>query len=177
MTAPLVVLAVLSVFGGALNLPFGDSWHILATFLEPVLELETPDGVVVIEAKSTASDSLKFLLASLAAATAFAGIAAGYFLWRRSVDRPELEPELLKNAWYVDAALARTVSGPVTALAEGAAWYDSYAIDGAVEGVATGVGQGGGLLRKVQNGFVRSYALVMVGGVVAVLAFLLVVTR
>jgi len=177
MTLPLVVLAAFSIVGGLLNLPFGDAWHVLGNFLQPVLELETANGPISLEAKSTVSSGGKFALAGIAAAAALGGVAAGVLLWRRSVDRPELEPAVLQNAWYVDATLARAVSGPVTKAAEGAAWYDKFAIDGAVEGVADGVGGTGRLLRTVQNGFVRSYALIMVAGIVGILVFLGLVAR
>ena len=48
-------------------------------------------------------------------------------------------------------------------------------VDGAVEGGALGVAGIGQQLRKVQNGFVRSYALSLVGGVLLVVVALLAV--
>jgi NADH-quinone oxidoreductase subunit L len=54
-------------------------------------------------------------------------------------------------------------------------WLDNRGVDGAVNGVAAGFGGGSGRLRRVQNGFVRSYALSMLGGTVLVVASLLAV--
>ncbi len=44
-----------------------------------------------------------------------------------------------------------------------------------MHGVAAGIGGGSGRLRRVQNGFVRSYALSIFGGAALVLAALLLV--
>ena len=44
---------------------------------------------------------------------------------------------------------------------------DRVGVDGAVEGGSAAVGGLAGVLRKVQNGFVRSYALSLLGGVAA----------
>mgnify|MGYP006139862217 CR=1 FL=1 len=46
---------------------------------------------------------------------------------------------------------------------------------GLVHGLAAGIGGGSGRLRRVQNGFVRSYALSMFGGAALVVAALLLV--
>ena len=54
-------------------------------------------------------------------------------------------------------------------------WLDNRGVDGAVNGVAAAFGGGSGRLRRVQNGFVRSYALSMFGGALLVVAALLVV--
>ena len=47
-------------------------------------------------------------------------------------------------------------------------------MDGAVNGVATLVREGGGQLRKLQTGYVRNYALGLAAGVVVLLAWTLV---
>jgi NADH-quinone oxidoreductase subunit L len=48
-------------------------------------------------------------------------------------------------------------------------------VDGVVNGVAAGFGGGSARLRRVQTGFVRSYALSMLGGSIALIAVLLAV--
>ena len=52
---------------------------------------------------------------------------------------------------------------------------DRAVIDGFVNGTAALVGTFGGTLRKVQNGFARSYALTMLAGVTLVLAVALLI--
>ncbi len=54
-------------------------------------------------------------------------------------------------------------------------WVDNRGVDGAVNGVAAAFGGGSGRLRRAQTGFVRSYALSMLGGSVLVVASLLAV--
>ena len=54
-------------------------------------------------------------------------------------------------------------------------YFDMRGVDGAVNGMAAGFGGGSARLRKTQTGFVRSYALSMLGGTIAVVAVLLAV--
>jgi NADH-quinone oxidoreductase subunit L len=53
--------------------------------------------------------------------------------------------------------------------------FDRQGVDDVVEGTALGVGGTGSVLRLVQTGFVRSYALsLLIGTVIVVLALLAV---
>ena len=52
---------------------------------------------------------------------------------------------------------------------------DEYAVDGAAEGTAVGFSGIAGGLRRLQNGYVRSYALSLLGGAALVVLALLVV--
>ena len=54
-------------------------------------------------------------------------------------------------------------------LARSLVFVDSKGVDGAAGGLAALVGGHLAGLRKLQNGFVRSYALTMLAGVVAIL--------
>jgi NADH-quinone oxidoreductase subunit L len=54
-------------------------------------------------------------------------------------------------------------------------YFDNRGVDGVVTGLAAGFGGGSARLRRTQTGFVRSYALSMLGGTVAVVAVLLAV--
>mgnify|MGYP006883441288 CR=1 FL=1 len=65
------------------------------------------------------------------------------------------------------------MGGPGRSLFDGFALFDKGAVDGAVNGVATGVRQLGQGLRVLQPGFVRQYALGLIGGVVVVVAALI----
>ena len=76
---------------------------------------------------------------------------------------------------YGDAINDAVVVQPGMALTRGLVTTDRSAVDGLFTGgaaVVAGLGQG---LRRAQNGFVRSYALSILAGVVLVLAALLVV--
>jgi NADH-quinone oxidoreductase subunit L len=77
-------------------------------------------------------------------------------------------------AWYIDWAYDHFVARPgETFAAFSAAVLDSRLIDGAVNGVATVVRVGGERLRRIQSGYVRSYALGIVAGLVVLAAYVL----
>jgi len=54
-------------------------------------------------------------------------------------------------------------------------YFDLKGVDGVVNGVAAGLGGSSGRFRRIQNGFVRSYALSMFGGAAMLIAALLLV--
>jgi NADH-quinone oxidoreductase subunit L len=60
-------------------------------------------------------------------------------------------------------------------LVRGLVFLDNRGVDGAVNTLAAGLGGGSGRLRRLQTGFVRSYALSMLAGTAVVLAVLLAV--
>ena len=76
---------------------------------------------------------------------------------------------------YFDALNENLLMRPGQYLTRALVFADNRGIDGAVSGVAAGIGGGSGRLRRVQNGFVRSYALSMFGGALLVVAALLLV--
>jgi NADH-quinone oxidoreductase subunit L len=167
MTLPLIILAALSLLGGLLDLPW---WHsgISAplSWLDPVLGLHqhVPSGSV----------GVRFVLSIADAIIALVGVGAGWRIWRSSVVQPKLEPVVLQRAWYFDYAIDLFIARPSTVIARVASEFDKRVIDGAVVGVAVAIRQGGLGLRKIQTGFVRQYALGIVLGSVALLAFMLV---
>jgi NADH-quinone oxidoreductase subunit L len=53
------------------------------------------------------------------------------------------------------------------------AWFDATFVDGAVNGVGRVVREGGGQLRRLQSGLVRSYAaMVAIGAIGLIIWFL-----
>ncbi|MEO6318867.1 MAG: NADH-quinone oxidoreductase subunit L [Acidimicrobiales bacterium] len=164
MTLPLVVLAGLALVGGGLNLPFTSDLHFLERWLEPVIE---GNERVIDVATGT-----KVGLAVLATLAGLFGIvlAAGIYLQKR---RDPIEPQILADGWRVDSSIAAFVGGPGQTGFEGVATFDRTVVDGAVNGVAGAISGGGKGLRLLQSGFVRSYALGVAVGVVAVLAYFL----
>jgi NADH-quinone oxidoreductase subunit L len=54
-------------------------------------------------------------------------------------------------------------------------YFDLKGVDGVVNGLAAGLGGSSGRFRRIQNGFVRSYALSMFGGAAMLIAALLLV--
>ncbi len=162
MTAPLVALAVLSIIGGVINLPFSDRVDFLEDFLHPVLGVN--------EAEIAVSTGAKVALAALAIGAGLVGIAVAAAVYLRHRVRA-IEPEVLAHAWYYDEEVTAFMGGPGRKSFDAIAWFDAHVIDGAVNGVAAVVRDLGGRLRSVQSGFIRSYALGVTIGVVVVLGY------
>ena len=76
---------------------------------------------------------------------------------------------------YGDAINDELVVKPGKALTSGLLVLDKTVVDGAFTGGAVAVGGIGALVRRAQNGFVRSYALSLLGGVLLVVLALLAV--
>ena len=166
MLFPLVVLAVLSAVGGAMQLPFSKSTHFLEHWLEPVIEFGEADIK-----KSWAYDN-KWLLLGLAVVIALVGISAAIAVYAKKKVKA-IEPAILADAWRYDSAVSAFVGGPGRAAFNGLALFDAKVVDGAVNGAGTVTRSTSGVVRKVQTGFVRSYAVILSFGVLLVLAWFL----
>lgn len=166
MVAPLVVLAGLSIVGGALQLPFSKSTKFLEHWLEPVIH----DSEVSIS--GTWAYSNKWLLLVVAILIAVSGVVASIAVYAKGKFKI-IEPKILADAWRYDSAVSAIVGGPGRAAFGGVAAFDAKVVDGAVNGIGTEVRAASGLLRKVQSGLVRSYAFVIGLGAVVLLAWFL----
>ncbi|MGH3293741.1 MAG: NADH-quinone oxidoreductase subunit L [Trebonia sp.] len=76
---------------------------------------------------------------------------------------------------YGDAFNESVLMRPGQWLTRLSVYFDSRGVDGLVNGLAATIGGTSGRMRRLQNGFVRSYALSMLIGAVLLLAGLLVV--
>jgi NADH-quinone oxidoreductase subunit L len=169
MTVPLVVLAALAAVGGAINLPWGRS-SLLDRWLIPVL-----GHYSVTHAMSTNG---KLLTAALTAGLCLVALGLGFRVWTRSAQHDELEPEVLRRAWFVDPLYAAVIERPGERLANFCAYViDQRIVDGAVNGTGALVRALGGRLRKLQTGYVRNYALGIAAGSFALLAYVVVRAR
>ncbi len=158
MLFPLIVLAVLSMAGGLLDLPFS-KWDRLDVWLEPVVGGSA-------RVLSSTSEDLRWVLLGVATAGAVLGIVLGYLVYERKRIKA-IEPAILAHGWYYDQAVSAFVGGPGREGFELTAAFDTNVIDGAVNGTASGIRASAQRLRKVQSGYVRSYALgIGVGAVV-----------
>ena len=166
MLFPLVVLAVLSVVGGAMQLPFSKKLHFLEHWLAPVVE-ESEASI----SKTWAYEN-KYVLLAVAVIVAVTGIAAAFAVYGKKKVKA-IEPRVLEQAWFYDAGAAKLVGGPGRAAFNAVAWADSRIVDGAVNGTATLVRNVASQVRKSQNGFTRVYAALMAVGAVVLLAWFL----
>ncbi len=171
MTLPLVVLAILTVVAGlAVGIPSSQGTA-FAHFLAPVLPLE--------EAEHSAG--VAFSLLVLSALVAIAGVALAWMVYGRTpvraasigVARNPVH-RLLIEKYYVDEIYDALFVKPIYRLSLWLARvFDPGLIDGIVNGVATLVVGWARGLRRVQTGFVMNYALGILLGAVAVIAYLL----
>ena len=165
MAVPLVTLAVLSVTGGVVNLPF----HRL-NFLERWMEPIFADRLRKVD---VATGTKAVLLVAVLVAFAAGVLLAGAVYLARRVRERSMEPAVLRQAWGIDALYAGVIETPGLAFSSWLAYVlDTKVIDGAVNGVGSAVRTAGSRLRRVQTGYVRNYALGIGVGVVAVLAFM-----
>ena len=167
MVTPLVVLAGLSVVGGAMQLPFTKGTHFLEHWLEPIVHHSEAD------IKGTWAYDNKWLLLAFAIVIAVTGIAASIAVYSKKKIAP-FEPQILADAWKYDSAISAFVGGPGRKAFDGVALFDAGVVDGAVVGVGREVRSLSGILRKAQTGLVRSYAVIIGFGAIAVLAWFLV---
>jgi NADH-quinone oxidoreductase subunit L len=167
MTVPLVVLAGLAAVGGLLNLP---GVFTLEHFLEPVFE----DRLHAL----SIDVGMQVTLAVIAVIGAAVGILVARSIYlKRTEPADRFEPEFLRRAWRFDESLAAFFGGPGRAFASFTSRFlDGRVIDGAVNGVATLVRQGGTRLRVTQTGYIRNYALGMAAGAVLLLGFFMLRT-
>ena len=174
MTAPMVVLAALTVLGGLLNLPF-QSLEWLTRWLEPTFA-----GVAEPEGGSFAAGAA---LAALASGVSVVGIGLAFRLYRRGLTAGDplashLGPAagVLERAYGIDGAYAAAAAGPARRLAWVATTVEGTIIDGAVNGTGRLVRAAGERLRRLQSGLVRRYALGIALGAVLLLAWALLRT-
>ncbi len=200
ITVPLMVLAALSILGGALNLPF-EGFHNLTHWLEHTIE-----GVEGLP--------LNWGVAGLSTLLALIAIFVSWLIYgRKPLETGQKDPLKkplgfiftgMENKWFVDEGYQAVFLKPYTAisrfLAEVVDWrfwhdwfhekviagtynwlsnnvlslaIDTRGIDAFFNGLGALVKQAAVGLRRIQNGFVRSYALAVLLGVVVMLGYLL----
>ena len=164
MIWPMIVLAIGSVVvGGFLVVN-----NRLANFLAPVI-----GPVPAIHALFNLTSDITLVVVLL-------GVLAAWTMYGR-VEVPAIAPpgRLLTRAarqdLYGDAFNESVLMRPGQWLTRLSVYFDSRGIDGAVNSSAAAVGGSSGRLRRIQTGFVRTYALSMFFGAVLLVAALLAV--
>ena len=168
MAIPLMVLGVLSVVGGALNLPGILTFE---HFLEPALgHFDVPEGII------------PWILGGIALVAGITGIlvARFFYLTQRGADmRGRLRAgswldrfiTAARNRFGVDEVYGDLIVMPGKHLAMFSAYsLDAKGIDGLVRGSGKTVGGLSEYLRRVQTGYVRNYAAAFLLGAVLLLA-------
>jgi NADH-quinone oxidoreductase subunit L len=169
-------LAVLAVLGGLLQVPKVTS--VLHDFLHPSFE----DSRYYDSLEP--SGALTWIGMAVGGALALIGIYVAYRLWVVAPDRPASIRERLKgphklfvNKWFFDEIVEALIVRPF-------AWFGRFArntferifVNGAlVGGTTVAVRAGSAAVRAAQSGFLRSYAALLLVGVVAIGVYFLVV--
>ena len=179
MAIPLVILAIGSVLAGYLNVPaaLGGS-AFLEHFLEPSLHVPPIEGAHAVEHADHAIETILMIVSSL---IALAGIGAAAFLYLKRPALPETFVarfpgvyHFLVNKGYIDELYDAIVVQPVKSLSEHVLWKaDVRVVDGAVNGAGQIVVETGALVRQVQTGSVRAYAVSVLLGAVVIVGYYL----
>jgi NADH-quinone oxidoreductase subunit L len=160
MTIPLIILAILAIFGGYVGLPEVMSEHnAIAEYLSPVV---TNFG------DHHLAPATEWLLMGLSVTVAVIMIIAAYVI-NKKPDFAENKglSKVLENKWYVDELYDAIVVRPMEALSKVLdKFVERSGIDGIVNGVGKTVRWGGDRLRLLQSGQVGFYIFIMVMGIV-----------
>jgi len=173
MALPLVVLAVLSVFGGVLNWPkaLGGS-ALFEHWLEPMWPTVHEAGAHAF------SHALEYGLMALSVGIAATAIVVVIFLYRSHTDKIKALAENMHlfyeaslNKYWVDEIYKALIIDPLKLLSDKVLFrfVDVGIVDGAVNGVGSVTKLWAELWKRMQSGQVQTYALYMVFGVLLVL--------
>lgn len=167
MTVPLIILALMSIVGGALLNNFIGDW------LAPAVGVHEVHHTSLLHVSPIG-------LATLAAV--IVGVALAFLVFGPRKDIPTTAPRgnalewVGRNDLYGDAINGALVVGPAMGLARGIAEADEKSVDGTVNNTAYAFAGVSRAFRRLQSGYVRTYALTMVAGT-ALIGLVLVLGR
>lgn len=168
MTWPLIALGALSLLGGALAI---GGW--IGDWLAPVVGTAHHESLPV--------PALVITLGVFAVVVV--GVVTAWAIYLREPIESEAPANSAVSVFtragradlYGDAFNDAVVVRPVRYLTRALVYLDGMAVDGAVTGLADRLGEAAVQLRKLQTGYVRSYALSIFGGALVVVLALLAV--
>ncbi|MEU8200728.1 NADH-quinone oxidoreductase subunit L [Streptosporangium sp. NPDC049046] len=166
MTVPLILLSIGSIVLGA----FMILDNRLMSFLAPAVGL--PEKLPVFHFISVPGLTT---LALVAVGAALAWFRYGAAEVPRVAPRGSFVTTFARRDLYGDALNEALFMRPGQWLARIAVFFDNRGIDGLVNGLAAGIGGTSGRLRRIQTGYVRSYALSILFGAAVVVGALLYV--
>jgi NADH-quinone oxidoreductase subunit L len=168
-------LALLSIFGGVVQIP-GVS-DVISKFLEPTFA-DSPFADFDV---SSGNEALALIVGAV---TSLIGIGIAWVLWMErpgiTVDLVRRLPRLhifLQHKWYFDELYEFAIVRPLRALGN---WtsnvFERVVVQGMVGTTETAVRAGNSLVRVVQTGVLRYYALLLMIGVGGLALYFLVVS-
>ncbi len=165
MSVPMAALAALSVGGGLLGAQIAG--RPLLRSLEGFFELSTSTPALPAPAASVPWATV------VAVGAGILGIVVGWVLYRgrREVTFGAVGT-LLTRQWYLEPLYDNVIAGAAKWVGRNMAdVVELRVIDGTVNGVAAVVGRTGGVLRRLQTGYVRQYAAAILAGTVLLLGY------
>jgi NADH-quinone oxidoreductase subunit L len=176
MQVAMGTLAFLALVGGALQIPGVD--HVIQNFLSTSLA-----GAPLASAVHEPSTGTAWVGLIIGTALGLVGITLAYSVWvARPGTAPALEARLpllhkfLVNKWYFDELIDVLIVQPARGFGRFTETVlEKIVISGGVTGGVTGaVGSGSAAVRRLQTGFLRYYAALVVLGLSAVLLYFLI---
>jgi len=167
MTVPLVVLGALSALGGLLLL---GGW--ITTWLSPVVGKHV-EGSFGIPAIVLSLIVLVFVLAGIAVAWLTVG---RHEVPLTAPSKVSFVTRAARADLYGDAINEELLMRPGDRFVTGLVYFDDHVVDTTAMGTGGAFGAMSATFRRVQTGFVRSYALSVLGGAVVVVLALLAVS-
>jgi NADH-quinone oxidoreductase subunit L len=180
MTVPLIILAVLSVIGGYMGLP-EFMGKVIGVHDSNMFEKFLASSVLVEEIKHLGDHAFgHWTLVVFSIIAAFLGIILAFYVY---VINPSIPGSLVKSPaisflyrgsyakWFVDEIYHVLFVRTFVSLSTIAALFDVKVIDGAVNGIATGIREVAAILRNAQTGILRFYAALMAIGAMAILIY------
>ena len=194
MTVPLIVLAFFATTIGLIGVPYAVSFgvvdnHFYDTLKPAIAKVKKVDKTdskevknfyVAKKAKKAGGEEGKEahppdelfkerLLAVFSVILALLGIGFGLMTFGK--DPLKRMPKLFANKWYLDEIYNGYIVDPITRISRKGLWqgFDVGIIDGAVNGIGSFVSEFGSVARKIQVGFVRSYAAFILFGAMLVI--------
>jgi NADH-quinone oxidoreductase subunit L len=175
MKAAMGALAVLATVGGVLQIP--GVTNAIHTFLEPTFA----DSALYAELEPSTTSAWIGLV--VGAAIGVVGILIAYTLWVRQPERPVALRErfapvhrLFVNKWYFDEAIDLLFVRPggwVGRFARNT--FERVVVDGALVGGSSGaVRAASAAVRRVQSGYLRYYAALLLMGLASLGAYFLI---
>ncbi len=166
MTIPLILLAAGSVAAGWLLSTSVPGW------------LEETAGLGAQEAPHEAVLA-HWLITTLSIVVTLAGAGLAWVLFRNGT-APQEQPAgavvtAARRNLYTDAFNEAVFEKPGVYLTRALVYLDNKGVDGVVNGLAAVIGGSSGRLRRLQTGFVRSYAMSMLTGALLVVAAFLAI--
>jgi NADH-quinone oxidoreductase subunit L len=176
MTFPLMVLAVLSIFGGLLGIPLIHGAHWLAGYLAPVVGKAT----LFMGGNHHASVAHELLMMGIAVAAAIFSIMMAHSIFMKNKSVPG-DPEklsgfkkLVYHKYNVDEIYDALIRKPLDVIADyGYRFMELRIVDGMVNGVGWAVTECGSLIRQAQTGKIGFYIFVMTLALIAALLILI----